>query len=187
MNAFNFTLSEGELAQHLINLGVLDFETACAYIADLPYGRNSNRTDFSLLLTEGKGSCSSKHGFLARIAEDHNRQDIELIAGIFLMSGETHPVLLPFFEGKTYKHIPELHCYLRHQGKRYDFTCTTSAIEIIATKLIREQQIEPHQVADWKPMIHKEYMTKWTARNPQIGLSFEEMWAEREKCIALLT
>ena len=39
------------------------------YIKNLPYGRNSNRTDFSLVFTEHKGTCSSKHALLKQLAD----------------------------------------------------------------------------------------------------------------------
>ena len=42
------------------------------FTKNLPYGRNQNREDFSLLLKEGKGTCSSKHSFLKKIAELNN-------------------------------------------------------------------------------------------------------------------
>lgn len=166
--------------------GINDFQSACAYVQALPYGRNSRR-DFTLVLTEGKGACSGKHALLAALAEENGATDIELIAGIFLMSGETHPVLSEFFEEKPYSVLPECHCYLRCNGKRFDYTSTGNGMARIAPKIVREQRIEPHQVIEWKPKIHQEYIRGWLRRNPQIDLTFEEVWAHRESCIALMS
>ncbi|MBL4664011.1 MAG: hypothetical protein JKY22_10775, partial [Flavobacteriaceae bacterium] len=45
-------------------LGIHDWQMLTKFIQNLPYGRNQNRIDFSLVLSERKGSCSSKHAFL---------------------------------------------------------------------------------------------------------------------------
>jgi hypothetical protein len=178
--------SDSLYSKQFIELGINDFESACLYVQSLPYGRNTDRSDFSLVLSEGKGSCSGKHGLLAALAEENGFIEVELIAGIFLMSGETHPKLTAFFADKSYTTIPECHCYLRYKGQRFDYTDTSNAMERISSRIVREQRIEPHQVVEWKPKIHQEYLKGWLKRNPQVGLSFEEMWQEREACIAVL-
>ncbi len=168
-------------------LGINTFSEACEYVQKLPYGRNANRTDFTLVLTEQKGTCSSKHALLAYLADENKVQEVELIVGIFLMSPETNPVLTDFFANKPYTAIPEAHCYLRYNGERFDYTAVGFDKEKIGAKIIREQRAEPNQVSEWKPAIHKHYMESWLKRNPQIELTVDELWAEREQCIALLS
>lgn len=167
--------------------GIASFRDACTFIARLPYGRNSNREDFGLVLSEGKGTCSSKHALLAELALENAHPEVELIAGIFLMSGETHSKLTHFFTGKTYPNIPECHCYLRVKGERFDFTDSSNAMELIAPKLVREQRIDPSQVSDWKIVIHKDYLQRWLNRNPGFGKTLEEIWKDREEAIGLLS
>lgn len=166
--------------------GIHSFKAACDFIARLPYGRNANREDFSLVFSEGKGTCSSKHALLASLALENAHPEVELIAGIFLMNGETHPQLAAFFQDKPYPNIPECHCYLRVKGERFDFTDTSNALERIAPKLVREQRIDPHQVSDWKIVIHKDYLQRWLNRNPAFGMSLEEIWKDREEAIGWL-
>lgn len=183
----NFALDSSEIiSQTLIQRGIFDFSSSCEYIKNLPYGRTSSRTDFLTVLIEEKGTCSSKHGLLAHLAEENNEQEIELIMGIFLMSPETHPKLTEFFENKIYKAIPEAHCYLRCNGKRFDYTSKSSKIDIISLKLVREQRIEPHQVGDWKVKLHQDFMEKWLKRQTDFKYPFEKLWDDREKCIELL-
>jgi len=173
------------MTQLFIQRGIRDFLSACSTIQALPYGRNVNRMDLGLILTEGRGACSGKHALLATLAEENGIPEIELIAGIFLMSPETHPLLTDFFEGKPYTALPECHCYLRFNGERFDYTDHSNGMERIAPKIVREQRIEPHQVAEWKPKIHQEYLKGWLKRNPQVELSLEELWEDREQCIQL--
>lgn len=186
MSLLQFSLtSSGAYSALFRDRGIYDFHAACAFVQQLPYGRNSDRADFSLILTEGKGSCSGKHALLAALAEENGQTEIELIAGIFLMSPETHPVLEDFFSDKPYTAIPECHCYLRYKGERFDFTDNNDGMSRIAPKIVREQRIEPQQVVDWKPVIHKHYLEGWLKRNPQLPFTPEEMWNEREQCIRI--
>jgi hypothetical protein len=186
MKNFPFTADQ-PLTRLFLEHGIADFHSACAHVQALPYGRNKDRGIFSQILTEGKGACSGKHALLAAVAEEHSENQVELIAGIFMMSAETHPVLTAFFEDKPYNVIPECHCYLRFNGARYDYTAPGNGMERIASKIVREQRIEPHQVVEWKPKIHAEYIKGWLRRNPQIGRTFEQLWEEREECIALMS
>lgn len=183
----NFHLeADGPYSKAFREKGITEFSQACSFVQQLPYGRNLSRNDFTLVLQEEKGTCSSKHALLVALAEENARQDIELIAGIFLMSGETHDQLKHYFSDKTYDQIPECHCYIRHNGKRYDFTGFNSLMDKIAPKLVREQRIEPQQVIDWKIVIHKDYLERWLKRNPSINLSLAEIWKDREEIISLL-
>lgn len=167
--------------------GICSFQAACDFISKLPYGRNANREEFGLVLSEGKGTCSSKHALLAELALENGHPEVELIAGIFLMNGETHSKLAHFFTGKNYPNIPECHCYLRVKGERFDFTDTSGTMELIAPKLVREQRIDPSQVSDWKIVIHKDYLQRWLNRNPAVGMTLEEIWKDREEAIRLLS
>lgn len=167
--------------------GMNSFVEACNFIAKFPYGRNANREDFSLVFSEQKGTCSSKHALLAELALENGHPEVELIAGIFLMSGETHAKLAPFFENKPYTTLPECHCYLRYKGERFDFTDTSGTLELITPKLVREQRIDPSQVSDWKIVIHKDYLQRWLNRNPAIGMTLEAIWKEREEAISILS
>lgn len=164
--------------------GIHTFSAACAFVAALPYGRISNRAHFELIIKEGKGTSSSKNGFLAGVAEENHHPAIELMVGIYQMDAHSHPELAAFFEGKPYPHIPETHCYLRYDGERYDFTNQDIAY---ANQFlyIREQRVDPHQAAEWKQVIHQDYIKRLLARKPEFQLSFEALWTEREKCVEL--
>lgn len=183
---FNIT-SNGPYSVAFREIGISSFKNACDFVARLSYGRNANREDFSLVLSEEKGTCSSKHALLASLALENGHPEIELIAGIFLMNGETHSKLRDFFKDKPYPNIPECHCYLRLKGERFDFTDLSDGLERIAPKLVREQRIDPNQVSDWKIMIHKHYLQGWLNRNPQFHITLDELWSDRETVIGLLS
>lgn len=183
----DFRLEQGPYSQLLREQSITTFHEACSWIQQLPYGRISNKEDLNLVLSEKRGTCSSKHGLLALIAEENGHPEIQLMAGVFMMSPETHPELEGFFLGKPYAVLPEMHCYLRYNGERFDLTTPQDRMDRIASKFTREQRIEPHQSGDWKQKIHQLYLQAWLERNPQIPLSFEEIWNDREACIGLLS
>lgn len=60
------------------------------HVRQLPYGRNKSRTDFSLVISEAKGTCSSKHAFLKSIA-DENEFPVKLILCLYKMSEKNTP------------------------------------------------------------------------------------------------
>lgn len=184
----DFELQEGIVSQQFRERGITHFSKACEFIQNLPYGRISDRDKLDLVLTENRGTCSSKHGILARLCEENCHEEIELIAGIFLMSPETHLELTDYFKDKPYSNLPEMHCFFRlSTHDRYDFTSKNNRLALIEPKLVREQRIEPHQTGDWKEKIHQDYLRRWVARKPELGLSFDEIWAQREECIRLLS
>ena len=142
----DFELLEGTVSNRFSEIGIKRFSEACKFIENLPYGRISYRDNLDLVLVEKRGTCSSKHGILARLCEENGHKEIELIAGIFLMSPETHVELTDFFKDKTYNNLPEMHCYFRlSTHDRYDFTSKNNHLALIEPKLVREQRIEPHQ------------------------------------------
>ncbi|MEO8071760.1 MAG: hypothetical protein ABI686_00790 [Acidobacteriota bacterium] len=56
----------------------------------MPYGRNSNRADFNLVLKENRGMCATKHALLAALAAEHN-QPVFLTLGIYEMNEGNTP------------------------------------------------------------------------------------------------
>ena len=188
MALLDFELLAGNVSESFRNLGINTFSQACKFIQNLPYARISDRDNLDLVLRENRGTCSSKHGILSRLCEENGHEEIELIAGIFLMSSETHVELTEFFKDKPYSNIPEMHCFFRlSTHDRYDFTSKNNRLALIEAKLVREQRIEPHQTGDWKEKIHQDYVRRWVARKPELGLSFDDIWAQREECIRLLS
>jgi len=183
----DFELDTGIPGMNLfIDLGIRNFTGACGYVHALPYGRNTSRNVFTEVLSEQKGTCSTKHGLLASIAEMHGMEEIHLMVGIFLMSGKTHPKVAPVLEHYGLKVIPEAHAYLRYHDKRYDFTTTKLDISAIEPFIVREQRCEPGQLADWKPMIHRHYLESWLKRQ-DLAYTIDELWEIREACIRALS
>ena len=178
----NFQLTaDGPISNLFIDKGITDFKSACEFIQNLPIGRVAPRIDFGQVFELGKGTCSTKHAILNQLAEENGNLEIELMFGLYLMNGETHPHLAEFFLGKPYPSLPESTCFLRYNGKRYDFTTKTNILEKIESKIIREQRIEPQQVGEWKEKLHQDFLMRWLKRKPEIEISLEDIWNDRER------
>lgn len=63
----------------LKNREISTWEELTTYVQKIPYGRNSIRDDFSLVVTENRGTCSSKHALLKSLALEFNQENVELV------------------------------------------------------------------------------------------------------------
>ena len=178
--------SSGPLSESLLSKNITDFKAATEFICQLPYGRNSNRNDVLLLISENCGTCSSKHAFLKQLAIEQHLESVELILCIYLMNSQNTKGIGKHLIDNHLSAIPEAHCYLRIEGQRYDFTRPGASIQPIEAAILEEKPILPHQVGDFKPRYHRQYMDQWRLKEG-ISYSLEELWAIRERCIQSLS
>ncbi|PWA09013.1 hypothetical protein DB891_10175 [Flavobacterium laiguense] len=162
-----------------------NWDDVLLHVKNIPYGRNSNREDLSLVLKENKGSCSSKHAFLKEIASQNNIPNVQLIIGIYKMK-ESNTKIGTILSENTIYYIPEAHCYLNINGERLDYTTGSSNFEKIKNDLLEEIEIEPYQVGEFKIKYHQDFIKKWLS-DSNATITFDQLWAVREQCIAYLS
>jgi hypothetical protein len=155
-------------------------------VKQIPYGRNANRHDFSLVISENKGTCSSKHAFLKEYSLKNSIPDVKLFIGIFKMNEENTPKIYPVISENKLLYIPEAHCYLKIDGIPVDVTASESFYDKIKNDILEELEIEPNQVSEFKVDYHKDYLKKWIVQTQQ-ELSFDKIWTIREQCIEKLS
>ncbi len=165
--------------------GIKTWSEALEFIRDIPYGRNQNREDFSLVLKERKGTCSSKHAFLKKLAELNHIENVKLMIGMYKMNNINTPKIGNVISEVGLDYIPEAHCYLKVNNIRIDVTTAHADIENLANDLIEEIEIEADQVNIFKIAYHKKYIQKWID-DYNIDFDFNKVWELREKCIANL-
>ena len=182
---YEFT-SQGKYTQKLVDYGIQDFQSLLFFVRSLPYGRNANRKDLYLVISESKGTCSSKHAFLKAVAEENNFDDIKLILAIYKMTESNTPKIGNVLSENGLDYIPEAHCYLKHKNERVDITSVTSNFSKIEDSILEEIEIEPHQVSEFKVKYHKNYLKNWLAETA-LDITFEALWGIREKCIENIT
>lgn len=178
--------SNDGLTMLLKEKGVRNWSQSMGFVREIPYGRNSNRTDLSLIVKENKGSCSSKHAFLARIAELNAIPNVKLILGIYKMNRSNTPGIGDELERNAIGYIPEAHCYLKIDGTCLDLTSANADFQKLKNDILEEIVIVPEQVADFKIEYHKNYLKKWLT-DSILNISFDELWNIREQCIKNLS
>jgi len=164
----------------------MEFKKLIDKVKNIPYGRNANRYDFSLVLSENKVTCSSKHAFLKDFADKNEIENVKLFIGIFKMDEVNTPRLGDLLSKNNIKYIPEAHCYLKINQIPFDVTTIDSFYDKIKHDIIEEIEITPNQVSDFKVAYHKAFLKKWITETNQNN-TFEEIWEIREQCISKLS
>ena len=176
----------GEISLSFLRLGIADFQGAARYLQRLPYGRNSDRADFRSVLSEGRGTCSTKHALLALLAKEQGIP-VRLTIGIYEMTEENTPGVGKILEKFKLPGIPEAHCYLTYNGMRIDITRSGHTPTEPIDRFLYEETIEPEQIGAYKVELHKRFLRNWLAGGGAAGQrSLEEAWQIREECIASL-
>jgi hypothetical protein len=180
----NFT-SADDLTNLVKEKSIKNWSELIEFTRNLRYGRNQNREDFSLVIKENKGTCSSKHSFLKKIADLNKFENIKLVIGMYKMSHLNTSKIGTLLLNNGLEYLPEAHCYLLLNNKRIDITNRNSDFENLKNDILEEIEIEPEQVSTFKIEYHRNYLKKWIDDN-NIALSFDKVWEIREKCIAKL-
>lgn len=183
--------SNDELTNSLKRLDINSWYDALNYIKHLPYGRNANRYDLSLVINEGHGTCSSKHAFLKQIADLNEIKDVHLILGMYKMNARNTPLVGQVLKTYHLDYIPEAHCYLNIGKKNIDLTTRESKFSDLKNDIISELIIKPNQVNEYKVKYHQLFLKDWLIKNGKNNLdnqlSFDAIWNIREQCIKNLS
>lgn len=101
------------------NLGT--FRQACQWIKDLPYGSNSSTEDSLILFEENCGTCTTKHGIIARLAQELGL-DVYKNLGFYRLNDEIVTGVNSLLEPHGLSFIPQIHCFLEYGKFKIDLT-----------------------------------------------------------------
>lgn len=149
----------------------------------LPYGRVKDPESALATLEEGRGTCSTKHRFLAALAHECGHTGVVLMLGLYEMCEANTPGVGAVLAAAGFSGIPEAHCYLMHDGRRYDFTGLPSGPASVFEALFEERSVSPDELVSTKAAYHRCALTKWARAH---GIEPDRAWAIRENCIELL-
>ena len=183
---FDFIInSSGPVSTEFLSVNIFKFHDACRFIAQLPYGRNIDKSNLLTVFTDQCGTCSTKHALLKSLADENGFENLKLIAGIFKMNADNTPQVRPVLEEYQLNYIPEAHCYLRYNDMILDYTKTDSDPATFKDEILVETVITPDQITTFKVDYHRNYQKGWLNHNPHIHYTLDEIWAIREKCIEI--
>lgn len=164
---------------------ITTWEQLLIHIQSIPYGRNADRANLELVLTENKGTCSSKHALVKQIGDSNQIESVSLILCMYQMTEANTKGIGTYLSDHDLDYIPEAHCFLMINGKRIDLTNPNSDMSKLEAAILEEKEIMPYQVDQYKVDYHKAYIANW-AKKMQLMMSLEALWSIREKCIAHL-
>ncbi len=180
----NFDICErGPVSKFVCDMGISEFSDLTCCIRNIPYGRTVSSDPLSVL-KEKRGTCSSKHRLLKAIAEEHRKNDIDLVVGLYMMCEANTPGVGNILDEAGIRAIPEAHCYLKYQGQRYDETGLHQAEISPFDSLISEHITTSADILFFKRTFHRKTIACWAEKE---RLSFSCAWALREKCIQALS
>jgi hypothetical protein len=169
----------------LLDAGCATLRAAAKRLHELPYGRNSDRADYRLVLPEGRGTCSTKHALLAAAAREL-ALPVQLTIGIYEMSEANTPGVGRVLSAHGLTSLPEAHCYLAYAGRRIDVTRAGVAAAAGIEPFVAEWPIEPEQIGAHKLELHRRHLERWLAAHGELDFSLASLWAVREACIRAL-
>jgi hypothetical protein len=176
----------GDISNAFIKVGVADYREAGKFISRLPYGRNTIVHDPLIVMRERRGTCSTKHALLRRLAAEQ-AVDVALVVGIYEMQERNTPGVGPILKKYGLAALPEAHCYVRSREYRVDVTreINRPPAETMA-QFLYEEDIAPEQIGDYKARLHRKFLRRWIAETGTAA-GLDKIWRIREECIAALS
>ena len=111
----------GPVSKAFLDMGIQNFQDACRYVHDLPYGYNSDRDDLMILFQEKMGTCSTKHAVIATLAAELGLP-ITRGVGIYAMTEAMVTGANKILSEYSLPYVPMIHCFLEYGDYRVDLT-----------------------------------------------------------------
>ncbi|MCS1351077.1 hypothetical protein [Mechercharimyces sp. CAU 1602] len=175
----------GQVSTDFLRQGITTFDEAKEWVCSLPYQRILDPSDPLRVITERRGTCSSKHALLAFLAKEMGLQ-LPLMLGIYRMNEQNTPGVGRVLRSYQLAYIPEAHCYVKIGEKREDYTRQVTSDHSPFAELLYEEEISPDQIGQYKVSLHQRFLREWSY-SINTSYSFSELWQIREACIASLS
>lgn len=176
----------GEISRLARSHGLGTFADAVRHVRSLPYGRVSERSNYRLVLDEGRGTCSIKHALLAALARE-NGLAANLVLGVYEMTDANTPGIGDALSEHGLSSVPEAHCYLRTGRGVIDATTPEGPPDGAGRRFLHEETINPEDIGAYKNAVHRRVLDDWLRAAGQAALGLDAAWAVHEACIAALS
>ena len=177
----------GKITKKFLELNINSFKEACLYVHNMPYGYNSDKDDEMILFKENKGSCTTKHGVIAQLAEE---LDIPLYkkVGIYKLNEEITEGAEKILEKYSVPFIPMVHCYLVYENSYFDLTeGNNNGKKTSIEEFIHEEKVIPFISRKDEYMLFRKVLEEKIINMPEIqGIEKRTLLKAREEGIILL-
>lgn len=175
-----YPISDRFIAKNLVS-----FDECIHYIHQLPYGRNKQRDQYYLVLSEGKGTCSTKHALIKALADEQNIP-LSLILGLLITTTKQDPRISKMLKKHNLPGIPEAHCILKYNSIYFDITFPGELLSVKPHEIVQEFSIIPDQIGSFKLEKHHDFIERWI-NEQNIPYSKSQIWEIRESWIKFLS
>lgn len=183
----NFNISpNGPISEKFLSKKIKTFHEAVNHVHGLPYGRNLKPQMLTSVISEGQGTCTTKHACLKTLAEENEIHSVELHMCVFPMTEKNTPGIGKILNRYQLPYLLEAHIYLCYDGQRFDYTFPDSLEKKWETDILIETSIDVDQRSNYKLEYHQSMLKDWIKRD-RIMYTFDQIWNIREECIRHLS
>ncbi|MEL7142465.1 MAG: hypothetical protein AAFY33_00890 [Cyanobacteria bacterium J06643_4] len=111
----------GPFSKIFLGRGLATMQAACRYVKAMPYGSNRDSSCSQLLFEEGRGTCSTKHGAIAHLAQEHSLPIYKNL-GFYRLNDTIVTGVSDILAAHELTFIPQIHCFLEYESYRIDLT-----------------------------------------------------------------
>lgn len=179
----NFNITAGNTVSDIfIENGTYTFYDAIRAVHKLPYGRIDNPLDFGNIITEGRGTCSTKHATLKTLTDEHAIYGLQLELVIYAMDNKNTLGIGNILEKYNLPYMLEAHTVLAYDDEVYDYTFAGTHNMSWREAVLMQTTIDTDQIEDFKMEYHKSVLEDWIKRD-DLAYSLDDIWNIREQCI----
>jgi hypothetical protein len=177
----------GEISRKFLELGITSFKEACLYVHNMEYGYNTDKDDKMILFKENMGSCTTKHGVIAGLAEELNIPLYKKV-GIYKLTDAIATGTGKIMEKYSVPYVPMVHCFLVYENYWFDLTegnknGKNTAIE----EFIHEEKVIPFITRKDEYMLFRKVLEEKIMTSKEIeGIEKRALLKAREEAIKLL-
>ncbi len=180
-------VASGVISKKFLELGITSFKEACLYVHNIEYGYNSDKDDKMILFKENLGSCTTKHGVIATLAEELNIPLYKKV-GIYklteVISTGTNKVLKKY----SIPYVPMIHCFLVYENYRFDLTeGNNNGKNTSIEEFIHDEKVIPFITTKDEYFIFKQILNEKILTSSEMkGIEKRTLLKAREEAIKLL-
>lgn len=111
----------GPISAAFLERGTPSVHSAAAFVQRLPYGGNSRAGDSLALFDDSQGTCTTKHGVIARLAEELGLP-ITRCEGFYPLTDKIVTGVEEILGEYGLTYLPRAHCFLVYRDHYIDLT-----------------------------------------------------------------
>ena len=177
----------GDMSQKFLDLGISSFKEACLYVHNMDYGYNTNKDDKMILFKEGCGSCTTKHGVVATLAEELSIPLYKKVC-VYKFTEEITTGVDKITKKYEVPYVPMVHCFLAYEQFQFDLTeGNYNGKKKPIDEYIHAEKVEPFISSRDEYRLFRKVLNEKIMKSEELkGISKRNVLKARQEAIILL-